>query len=682
MHGLEAPCYGDWQVFCKCNRRKSSFTNQSIMRYILIVIVALCVFSNAEAQDYHTRKNAPAKARKYYKKGQQCAYHNDYKKAVKYFQKALKVTPDFIGAHLMLADSYIGLGDYKKAVSGFEKVMSIDADYNPKIYYSWGMLERKHKNYEKAAELFEQFLTYPQKSDKLKSKVENLLATSRFAAKAVKNPVPFNPVNLGENINSKLMEYSPSFTADGQRILYTVRVGGQEDFYSAEKENDKWKARKSLDGLINTHDNEGAQSLSADGRTLVYTACNRKGDFGGCDLYFAEIKAGYWTAPYNIGQPINSEKWESQPSISATGNELYFTSDRGGGKGKKDIWISRRNSNGTWSEPENLGKQINTSGDDISPFIHPDGQTLYFASDGHVGMGETDIFLSRRQADGSWGKAENIGYPINTEEKEFSLIVSTDGKTAYFSSDREEGFGLVDLYQFDLHTEARPVPVTYAKATVFDEKTKEKLTARVELIDLSTSKVHTKSVTDGKGEFLVVLPSGTDYALNVDKKGYLFHSENFALKEKNTLDEPYLLEIALQRIPPKPVLATTKPTKPNTVLPPKSKPVILKNVFFETASADLKTTSQTELNHLKDLLNEHPNIRIQINGHTDNVGAKNANLMLSENRAKAVFNYLTQNGISSSRLYTKGYGESQAIDTNDTPEGRANNRRTEFVIVD
>jgi len=285
-------------------------------------------------------------------------------------------------------------------------------------------------------------------------------------------------------------------------------------------------------------------------------------------------------------------------------------------------------------------------------------------------MGKSDIYVSRRQADGSWGKAENIGYPINTTEKEFSLIVSTDGKTAYFSSDRENGFGLVDLYQFDLHADARPAPVTYAKATVFDEKTKEKLIANVELIDLSTGSVHAKSITDENGEFLVV------------KKSYLFHSENFALKEKNTLDEPFLLEIGLQRIPEKPVLATVKPPSPNTALPPKSKPVILRNVFFETASADLKDASRSELNHLKDLLNEHPNIRIQINGHTDNVGNEADNLTLSENRAKAVFNYLVQNGISSTRMHTKGYGETQTIDTNDTPEGRANNRRTEFIIVE
>jgi len=651
------------------------------MRSILILIIACCTLANLSAQDYHTRKTAPKKALKHYKKAQQYTYAKDYTKAVKFFEKAVKVTPNFIDAHLLLADSYAVLGNRDKAAAGFEKVVSLDPDYRPKIYYAWGILERQHENYDAAADKFERFLTYPQKSDELKQKVETLIKDSRFAAVATQNPVPFDPVNMGANINSNWMEYSPSITVDGQRIIYTVRIRGQEDFYIAEKENGEWKVREGLGEPINTMDNEGAQSISADGRFLVYTACNREGDFGSCDLYFSELKNGNWTAPINIGEPINSSDWESQPSISANADELYFTSSRSGGKGKKDIWMSRRNADGTWSEPESLGENVNTSGTDISPFIHPDGRTLYFVSDGHPGMGKSDIYLSRRQADGTWGKAENLGYPINTEEKEFSLIVSTDGKTAYFASDRENGLGKTDLYQFDLHAGARPTPVTYAKATVFDAETRQAIPANVELIDLATGSTHTKSATDEKGEFLVVLPSGTDFALNVNKQGYLFHSENFALKEKNTLDEPYLLEIYLQKIKETPIVTTQQPDNSSTPELVKSKPVILRNVFFETGSADLKNTSESELNRLKNLLNENPNIYIQINGHTDNVGTASDNLSLSENRAKAVFNYLVKAGISSTRLSTRGYGETQAIDTNDTPEGRANNRRTEFVIV-
>ena len=301
------------------------------MRTILILIIGLCSLTNVAAQDYHTRKTAPAKALKHYKKAQQYTYNKDYTKAVKFFEKAIKVTPDFIDAHLLLADSYAVLGNRDKAAAGFEKVVSLDPDYRPKIYYAWGILERQHKNYAAAADQFERFLSYPQKSDELKQKVETLVENCRFAAVATKNPVPFNPINLGANINSEQMEYSPSITVDGQRIIYTVHIRGQEDFYIAEKENDEWKARKDLGEPINTMDNEGAQSISADGRFLVYTACNREGDFGSCDLYFSELKNGDWTAPINIGEPTNSSDWESQPSISANADDLYLTSSRSGG---------------------------------------------------------------------------------------------------------------------------------------------------------------------------------------------------------------------------------------------------------------------------------------------------------------------------------------------------------------
>ncbi len=621
---------------------------------------------------------------KYYKKGSDYAYEGNLEKAIKEFEKAISAAPRFIDAHLLLADTYGGLKNYQKAVEGFEKVLSIDPNYNPKIYYSLGLLHYKNKQYEKAVPVFEKFLTYPQKSQERKARIEELLENSRFAAVAVKNPVPFKPVNMGKNINTEMAEYSPSITVDGEQLFYTVKLGRQEDFFISKKENGQWQKAKNLGPPINTDDNEGAQTISADGKYLVYTACNRRGDYGSCDLYFSEFKNERWTKPANIGAPVSSSDWESQPSLSANADELYFTSSRPGGKGKKDIWVSKRSKDGKWGKPQSAGDNINTSGEDISPFIHPDGRTLYFVSDGHPGMGRSDIFFSRRQADGTWGKPENIGYPINTDGKEFSLIVSTDGKTAYFASDKEGGMGMTDLYSFELHAAARPSPVTYAKATVFDDGTKEKLVANVELIDLSTGKIHTISKTDKSGEFLVCLPSGTDYALNVNKTNYLFHSENFALKGKNTLNEPYLLEIGLQRIP-EPVATISPaetPTKPAaTALPEASKPIILRNVFFETGSAELKDESRTELNKLRDLLNEHPGISIQINGHTDNVGSDSDNMTLSDNRAKAVFNFLVQNSISASRLRSKGFGETQPIDTNDTDAGRANNRRTEFVIL-
>jgi len=361
---------------------------------------------------------------------------------------------------------------------------------------------------------------------------------------------------------------------------------------------------------------------------------------------------------------------------------LYFSSNREGGKGGRDIWLTYRRASGRWAKPINLGTNVNTTADDESPFYHPDGNTLYFMSTGHPGMGGYDLFLSRRTADGNWGTAENLGYPINTKGNEGALFVTLDGRTAFFTNDGlkldaaakdlRNAKNQPDLFTFDLPPAARANPVTYLKATVKDASTQKRLPeATIELIELATGTILSTSTTDTKGNFLTCIPLGKDYALNVNKTNYLFHSENFALSETATQEEPYLLKINLQAIPEKEVVVTDIE---------KPKPIILKNVFFESGAATLKSTSLVELNRLHSLLVENPNLNIQINGHTDNVGTDSDNLRLSTNRAKAVQDYLIEKGIAPNRLKYKGFGENQPIDTNDTATGKRNNRRTEFVL--
>ncbi|MFT5801262.1 MAG: outer membrane protein OmpA-like peptidoglycan-associated protein, partial [Nonlabens sp.] len=430
-----------------------------------------------------------------------------------------------------------------------------------------------------------------------------------------------------------------------------------------------------------------AQSISADGKLLVFTACTRRDGYGSCDLYFSEVIDGRWTKVANMGKEINSRARETQPSLSADGKAIYFSSNRGGGQGEMDIWVSKRDEDGAWGIPENLGEVINTTGVDRAPFIHQDGQTLYFMSDGHEGMGGHDLFYSRLENE-VWGKPKNLGYPINTEADEGTLVISLDGKTAYFATDRnkpgkrgkeEEYMGKVDLdlFSFELYEEARPQPVTYVKATVRDAATRKKLAgAKVAFTDLETEKSHAFSTTDSDGEFLVCLPLGKNYSLNVTKEEYIFHSENFALDKINNLDKPFLLDIELQPVP----ILTAVPTSTEGALA-EGKPIILKNVFFETGSAELKTASLLELNRLKKLLTDHPTLVIRINGHTDNIGSDEDNLTLSNNRAKAVNDYLIINGISGDRLSYKGFGETKPISNNEIPEGRQSNRRTEFVVI-
>ncbi|MBP6827582.1 MAG: OmpA family protein, partial [Saprospiraceae bacterium] len=346
---------------------------------------------------------------------------------------------------------------------------------------------------------------------------------------------------------------------------------------------------------------------------------------------------------------------------------LIFASNRPGTLGSLDLWETVRQPGGKWSKVQNLGTGINTEGDEHTPFLHPDGQTLYFASNKLPGMGGNDVFVARRQPDGTWGNPQNLGYPINTKGEEGMLVVSLDGATAYFASNRAGGRGGLDIYQFELPKNLRPQPVTYARARVKDAATGYPLVAKVEFIDLKTGLSHVSSYTKEDGSFLVCLPAGKDYALNVNKDKYLFYSENFNLTETATFEKPFSLNIDLQPLTIDPAAAGAKP-------------VVLRNVFFETGSAELRPESSNELDRLAALLTEAPALKIQINGHTDNVGDVAANQKLSEARARAVYDYLVTKAIAAERLKFKGFGETKPVETNDTPEGRGRNRRTEFEV--
>ncbi len=655
---------------------------KSIFQIVLFLLISTATLSG---QSYVTKKTAPVEALKYYDKAQLLGMQDKNKEAIENYEKALEIAPNFIDAELYIADAYYAMQDYKTAEIWFEKVLEIDETYDTRVLYVLGALEYRMDKYSEAAKHLASFLTHEHKSESLMNRARKLYETCQFAAEAVKNPLPFKPVNLGA-INTEMPEYLPCFTADGEYMIYTSRYGGQEDFFQSQKVNGEWIKGVNMGEPINTLDNEGAETISADGRFLVYTVCNRREDYGGCDLYYAELINGKWSTPKNIGTPINTRSWESQPSLSADGRTLYFISSREDGKGKKDLWVTYKMRNGKWLAPSNLGDVINTSGNESSPFIHADGQTLYFSSDGHTGMGESDLFMTIRQPDGTWSKPKNLGYPINTKADENSLVVSLDGKTGYFASDRSDSKGATDIYSFEMAESLRPKPVTYLKAKVNDAVTGSDLEAKVELVQLSSGLVYTEAMTTAQGDFLICLPSGDDYALNVSCKGYLFYSENFALTETTSFDKPFEAKVALQPIGSEVIVAsngnsTTTSDGTSTPNSENPKPIILKNVFFESGIADLKVASKSELNKLVTLLKDNPTMKIQINGHTDNVGNPTNNQTLSFNRATSVMNYLIANGIEANRLNAKGFGESQPIDTNETVEGRKNNRRTEFVMV-
>jgi len=658
----------------------------------LFFLITLLLFSQcagaqkaaSKNRNYITKKTASGKAKKYYEKGMEYNVSGDNKKAIAEYEKALKTAPKFIDAQIQWSALKYYLKDFAAAEQGFEKVMTIDPAYSQKVPYVLALAEFELGKNDEGITHLKQYIASKPKNKTLLKKAENRLTTIGFTTKAMANPVPFKPESLGDLVNTQSPEYLPSLPADESVLIYTKRTRGQEDFYESRKIDSVWQAGVPLSD-INTDLNEGAQSVSADGKFLVFTKCdNRKDGYGSCDIYFSEKRNGRWTTAANIGSPINSRDWESQPSLSADGKSIYFASKRSTGLGKNDLYLSQRDATGKWSKPQILSDIINTPGDDQSPFIHADGQTLYFMSNGHPGMGGFDLFYSRKQPDGSWGKPTNLGYPINTPADESTLVISLDGITAYYASDRdlfpdgtdrkqEKGTGM-DLYSFELYEAARPQPVTYVRGKITDADSKKPLETRVEIMDMKTGEMHAVVDTDPDGTYLITLPVGKNYAFNVSKPAYIFHSEHFALEKKENPKDPFQLDIELRAIPEVVVAGNTE------VLT--YKPTILRNVFFDTGSADLRPESFTELNRLKQFLEEYPTVKIQLNGHTDNVGSDQDNLTLSDNRAKAVHTFLVENGIVATRMTYRGYGETTPIDTNETDIGRQANRRTEFVIVE
>lgn len=651
------------------------------MKYglMLCFLILVCLPLSAQKK-YIAIKDAPEKLKNSYNDAYAYIHVQQYEKGIKEMQKILKKNPDFINPYLVIADSYRQLEDLENAILYLNKAVEVAPDYEIRVYLLLGQLQLDHGKYEDSRGNLRKFMNYEGAKEEQKERARRFLADVDFREQAVANPVPFEPKNLGQGVNSARREYFPSITVAEDMLVYTMQMGNdmrnaQEDLYFSIKENGVWGKGQPVPN-VNTAENEGAQAISADGKLLVFTACNRVGDFGSCDLYFSKrISATEWTVPKNIGAPINSPAWESQPSVAPNGDAIYFA--RGvQGAGQKDLYVSYRQSDGKWGKPEPL-TEINTAYDETAPCIHPDGKTLYFASNGYAGMGSFDLYMSRKGADGKFAKPVNLGYPINSSQAEESIVVSLKGENAFISSDREGSLGLLDIYGFTLPPAVRPLPVTYTQIVVRDAITKKVISgAQLDILNLGSETPFFSARTDREGEVLACLPLGEDYAANIQRTGYLFHSEQFELKADLVSDKPYLLTIYLQTIPSK---ENTLVAKNDST--PLRRPIVLKNVFFNTNSAELRPISKTELDQLKKMLDENPNMRIQISGHTDAEGDDAKNKTLSENRAKSVRAYLVEKGIALTRLEAKGYGETQPIDSNDTPEGRAKNRRTEFLVL-
>lgn len=622
--------------------------------------------------DYTTAINASKKTKESYKKAYSFILQKDYKAAKKELGKLVKKDPTFVNSYIQLGYIAEVEGELETATGYFNKALALAPDYYPKSYMDMSRIAMKQKAYEEVVTHLTKFLTFDKIHPNLVKIAKRRLGNAQFRPKALANPVPFDPKNLGDKINSDDREYFPSITLDGE-LVYTVQIGqgqqGQEDLYRSKCTEDGWEER-SLIPNVNTSENEAAQSISADGKLLVFTVCNRREDYGSCDLYYSTKVNGKWSKPKNIGTPINTKNWESQPTIAPNSDAIYFVRGGARGQGDKNIFVSRLQIDGSWGTPEKV-EELNTPYNESSPCLHPDGKTLYFSSDGHPGMGGFDLFVSRMQNNGKWGVPTNLGYPINTEKQEEALAVNRKGDLAYLASDREGGYGSMDLYSFELPEAVRPSPVTYINGITLSAETNLSLSAKVEIVNLETKKVVLELQTPSKGTFIACLPVG-QYALNAQKDGYLFFSANYNLTEEKSLDLAYVLEAKLQ-----PIAYEEEDSMKKRI----REPIVLENVFFATASAELKSESKVELDKLKILLETNKDLHIQLNGHTDNVGKPEDNLLLSDARAKAVMEYLISQGIDKVRLKAKGFGETKPRYSNDSKSGRAGNRRTEFEVL-
>ena len=636
---------------------------QLIVKYFLSFILFNFSFLLTTAQWYDPEK-VNKKAGEIYESAYEDAQAGKYPNAIIKLNDALKIEPRFVDAYLSRAGIYANLKNYSFSVTDFESGLKLDSIYASSYLLPYSISLAGIGKFTEALKAVANFLQNKKLNEQSIKAATYRKKTYEFAVaqqnKIKDNRYLFSPINLGDSINSKSLEYFPSLSIDGKKIVFTRRENNDEDFYESALQNDKWSAAKLLQGKVNTNLNEGAQNISQDGQLLVFTGCNYTGGQGSCDLYFSLKTKNGWSEPQNLGPTVNTDFWESSPSISPDKRAIYFASGRAGGFGGRDIWVTHLLPNGKWGNVENLGEAVNTIGDESCPFIHADNETLYFNSNGHQGYGMTDLFLSKKVSDSTWTVAQNLGYPINTIDDEGSLIVAADAKTAYYASDNYNSKGGLDIFSFTLRNDIKPTKTLWVKGKVFDKKSLQGLPSAVELIDIVSKKIINKIKTDEEGNYLATLPIGKNYLFNVTRKGYLFYNENFSLV--TITDSVFTKDIPLQPI-------ETGAT------------IVLNNIFFDSKLFVLKPTSIIELDKVVQLLTDNPKLKIQISGHTDNIGKPKDNILLSNNRAKAVTNYLLQRGILATRVIAKGFGSTKPLADNKTELGKGMNRRTELSVV-
>ena len=594
-----------------------------------------------------------------------------HQQAIALLEQAIAKDRNFAEAYSRRGLVYFSLKKYEEAIADFEKGLSLSGDpTKQKVYwYDLGVSYLAVGDYSKAGEMLKLFVAAEKQNQAKLNRAKTMLRSVQFAAAHQNNKSPYRQRELSDTVNAFAMQYFPVLTADQRELIFTRRLGNSGDddedlVVSRKDEQGRWMPPKSISPNINSKWNEGTCTISADGRKLIFTSCLGRSGYGSCDLFQSVRVGDEWSVPENLGPTVNTADWESQPSLSADGRTLYFVSDRNGGYGRRDIWVSHLDEQGRWTKATNAGKEVNTTYDEISPFIHANNRTLYFASNGLPGYGGYDIFYLEKES-GGWSDPVNMEGPINDHQDQFSLYITPDGSRGYYVHELsgEEGYSSSTIYEVEIPEEDRlRFRSNYVEGIVSDRQTGKPLAADIELVNINTNEtesiVRSDSVT---GEYLMVLTQGAEYAQYASKKEYLFQSLNFNYSEVTDL-EPIVVDIGLEK-------ATEGSVS------------VLKNLFFDTDKYDLKEKSRTELQKIIRFLSDNPTLRVEIGGHTDDVGTREYNRQLSEKRAKSVYQYLLENGIQPERLQTKGYGPDRPVGSNASEEGRQLNRRIEFKVI-
>lgn len=583
----------------------------------------------------------------------------DKTNAIKELQYATQLDPYFATAYQQLADLYRSEKQYRQAIPLYKKVLQIDPNLTKLTFFGLGECLLANGEYQSA---LDNLVSYAKNdlSPKSKEKVKKYIQDCEFALNQISDK-SIQVKKLSSSINTQDDEYFPKLTADAKHIVFTRKTNNQENFFESIMKEQSWSIAKKLSGSINSDFfNEGAHSISPDGKYLFFTGCNRPNGIGSCDIYVSKYENGTWSIPHNLGPPINTKGWEAQPAISADGRTLYFVSNREGGFGGSDIWKSELSQDGKWQTPQNLGGKVNSIFDERSPYIHADNKTLYFASAGWPGFGQFDLFKTQIDSLGEWTPPTNLGAPINNNYDQTAIHIIMNGSVGYLSS--ADSTGQLDIYSVDIPRHIQPIPVAYIQGTVYDSENRNALSATISVANTHNGEIVYLNESDyTDGQFIATLPIGANYAVHVHKPGYMFESRQYDISNTILKDEVFKDDIYL------------RPLKKGGIMQ-------LNNIYFDTDSSIPLQSSTTELQLILTFLQTNPDVIIEVAGHTDNTGDKIHNQKLSKNRAIAISTYLLSKGIPASRVVSTGYGDTKPIGDNATIAGKQRNRRTEIII--